>query len=50
MDLLSRHRFGELDGDVVGVVSNHPDLESLARPFEVPFTVIPVAEGSQIGV
>ena len=43
MDLLSRHRFGELDGDVVGVVSNHPDLEPLARPFEVPFTVIAVA-------
>jgi len=43
MDLLSRHRFGELDGDVVGVVSNHRDLEPLARPFEVPFTVIPVA-------
>ncbi len=42
IDLLSRHRFGELDGEVVGVISNHPDLESLARPFEVPFTVIPV--------
>ena len=42
MDLLSRHRFGELDGDVVGVISNHPDVEPLARPFEVPFTVIPV--------
>jgi len=43
MDLLSRHRFGELDGDVVSIVSNHPDLEPLARPFEVPFTVIAVA-------
>jgi formyltetrahydrofolate deformylase len=42
MDLLSRHRFGELDADVVGVVSNHGELEPLARPFEVPFTVIPV--------
>ncbi len=42
MDLLSRHHVGELDGDVVGVVSNHRDLESLVRPFEVPFTVIPV--------
>ncbi len=42
IDLLTRHRFGELDGTVVGVVSNHPDLESLARPFEVPFKVIPV--------
>jgi formyltetrahydrofolate deformylase len=44
MDLLSRHRFGELDGEVVGVVSNHPDLEPLARPFEVPFKVIPVTK------
>jgi formyltetrahydrofolate deformylase len=44
MDLLSRHRFGELDGDVIGVASNHPDLEPLARPFEVPFTAIPVAK------
>jgi formyltetrahydrofolate deformylase len=42
IDLLTRHRFGELDGVVVAVVSNHPDLESLARPFEVPFNVIPV--------
>jgi len=44
MDLLSRHRFGELDGDVVGIISNHPDVEPLARPFEVPFTVIPVSK------
>ncbi len=42
MDLLSRYRFGELDADIVGVISNHPDLEPLARPFEVPFEVIPV--------
>jgi formyltetrahydrofolate deformylase len=42
IDLLTRHRFGELDAVVVGVVSNHPDLEPLARPFEVPFCVIPV--------
>jgi formyltetrahydrofolate deformylase len=42
MDLLSRHHAGELDGDVVGVISNHPDVELLARPFEVPFSVIPV--------
>jgi formyltetrahydrofolate deformylase len=44
MDLLSRHRFGEFVGDIVGVVSNHPDLESLARPFDVPFTVIPITK------
>jgi formyltetrahydrofolate deformylase len=44
IDLLSRHRFGDLDGDVVGVISNHPDLEPLARPFEVPFEVIRVSK------
>ncbi len=47
IDLLSRHHVGELDGDVVGVVSNHPDLESLVRPFEVPFKVIPVTKDSK---
>ncbi|MGA9724440.1 MAG: formyltetrahydrofolate deformylase [Candidatus Binatus sp.] len=47
MDLLSRHHVGELDGDVVGVVSNHPDLESLVRPFEVSFKVIPVEKDSK---
>jgi formyltetrahydrofolate deformylase len=46
-DLLSRHHVGELDGDVVGVVSNHPDLESLVHPFEVPFKVIPVPKDSK---
>lgn len=44
MDLLSRYRFGELEAEIVGVISNHADLESLARPFEVPFEVIPVAK------
>src|SRR5208282_6069196 len=33
----------EEDGDFFCVVTNHRDLEPLARPFEVPFTVIPVA-------
>jgi formyltetrahydrofolate deformylase len=42
MDLLSRHHVGELDADLVGVVSNHRDVEPLARPFNVPFTVIQV--------
>ena len=47
MDLLSRHRFGELEAEVVGVISNHPDLEPLARPFGVPFDVIPVPRGTK---
>src|SRR5208282_6701766 len=47
IDLLSRHHVGELDGDVVGVVSNHPDLEALVSPFEVPFKVIPVPKNGK---
>jgi formyltetrahydrofolate deformylase len=47
IDLLSRHHVGELDGDVVGVISNHPDLEPLVRPFEVPFKAIPVSKDNK---
>ncbi|MGO9063039.1 MAG: formyltetrahydrofolate deformylase [Candidatus Binataceae bacterium] len=42
MDLLSRHHSGELDADVAAVISNHPDLEQLVKPFGIPFSVIPV--------
>jgi formyltetrahydrofolate deformylase len=42
MDLLSRHHFGELDADVVGVIGNHPDLEPMVKAFGIPFIVIPV--------
>lgn len=47
IDLLSRHHAGELDADIVGIISNHADLEPMARPFNVPFEVIPVAKGAK---
>ncbi|MFZ0659466.1 MAG: formyltetrahydrofolate deformylase [Candidatus Binataceae bacterium] len=47
IDLLSRHHAGELDAEIVGIISNHPDLEPLARPFNVPFEVIAVAKGAK---
>jgi formyltetrahydrofolate deformylase len=47
MDLLSRNRFGEFDGDIVSVISNHPDLEPLARPFDVPFTIINITKDTK---
>ncbi len=40
-DLLLRHRAGELFGDIVAVVSNHPDLASVAGQFGVAFHVFP---------
>jgi len=41
-DLLFRAREGLLPVEVVGVVSNHPDLEPLAGFYRVPFHHIPV--------
>ncbi|WP_213878541.1 formyltetrahydrofolate deformylase [Pseudomonas sp. dw_358] len=36
-DLLYRQRIGQLAMDVVAVISNHPDLEPLARWHEIPY-------------
>jgi len=42
VDLLYRHKIGELPLHVVGVLSNHPDLESLVQGHGVPFFVFPI--------
>jgi formyltetrahydrofolate deformylase len=42
-DLLLRHRSGELDADIVAVVSNHPDLEPVAKQFGLSFHVFPIS-------
>ena len=41
-DLLFRNSIGELNLDVVAVVSNHPDLRGIAEFYQVPFRHIPV--------
>jgi formyltetrahydrofolate deformylase len=41
-DLLLSHQLGELHGDLAVVISNHPDLASVAGHFGVPFHHIPV--------
>jgi formyltetrahydrofolate deformylase len=46
-DLMFRVVAGELAMDVVAVVSNHPDLGSLADNYEVPFYHVPVAEATK---
>jgi formyltetrahydrofolate deformylase len=45
VDLLWRHRRGELDAEVVAVISNHPDLEGEAQAAGVLFHHVPVREG-----
>ena len=42
LELLWRWRRGELPMDVVGVVSNHPDLEQEVRAFGVDYHHVPV--------
>ncbi len=41
-DLLLRHRAGELEGEPVVVISNHPDAEPIARQFGLPCNVFPM--------
>jgi formyltetrahydrofolate deformylase len=42
IDLLWRRRRGELDADVIAVVSNHPDLANDVAGFGVPYHHVPV--------
>ncbi|MGW4484373.1 formyltetrahydrofolate deformylase [Amycolatopsis sp. NPDC004368] len=46
-DLLFRNSIGELNLDVVAVVSNHPDLGRIADSFGVPFKHIPVTRDTK---
>ncbi|WP_433275022.1 formyltetrahydrofolate deformylase [Pseudonocardia xinjiangensis] len=46
-DLLFRNSIGELNLDVVAVVSNHPDLGRIADSFGVPFRHIPVTKDTK---
>lgn len=41
-DLLARYSSGDWDIEVPLIISNHPDLEHIAKQFEIPFYVIPI--------
>ena len=47
LDLLWRWRRGELDMDVIAVVSNHPDLHQEVSRFGVPYHHIPVTKNTK---
>ena len=40
-DILSRFKSGELSIEIPVIISNHPDLETIAELFEIPFFHIP---------
>ena len=39
-DILIRHEAGELDANILAVVSNYDKLESLVKKFDIPFVTI----------
>ena len=43
LDLLWRHRRGEIPMDIVMVISNHADLADQVRPFDIPYFHVPVS-------
>ena len=43
-DLLFRHRSGALDVEIPLIVSNHPDLQEMAKWYGIPFVHIPVED------
>lgn len=45
-DLLIRHAFGELNANILGVISNHDVLRDITEKFNIPFHYIP-AEGKE---
>lgn len=49
VDLLYRHKIGELACEIPLIISNHPDAQALAAFYEVPFHYIPVTAGDKRG-
>src|SRR5262245_5849779 len=47
VDLLYRHQSGELPCDIPCVVSNHPDSQSIAEFYRIPFYLVPVEKDSK---
>lgn len=43
VDLLYRWQVGELECDIVGVISNHEDMRAMSEWHGIPYTCIPVA-------
>ena len=47
-DLLSRHHSGELNAEIPFIVSNHNDLEHIAKQFDIPFYHIPFSKAAKL--
>lgn len=47
VDLLYRHRTGDLKMEITAVVSNHPDLKTLVESHGIPYIHLPVTPDSK---
>ena len=47
VDLLYRHRIGELHCDIPLVISNHADNQPIADFYQIPFVVVPVTKDNK---
>ena len=47
-ELLLRHRAGELDCEISLIISNHPDLKSVADSFNIPFEVFKITKDTKV--
>ncbi len=47
-DLLSRFNSGELEVDIPFILSNHADLEYVAKQFDIPYYHIPVTKDNKV--
>jgi formyltetrahydrofolate deformylase len=47
VDLLYRHRRGELNMDITTVVSNHPDMQKLVESHGLPYVLLPVTPANK---
>lgn len=45
-DLLFRAHSGQLEVDIAGIVSNHPDFSELAASYRIPYHHLPLATGA----
>ena len=45
-DLVFRQHSGQLDVEIAGIVSNHPDFAELAASYQIPFHHLPLPTGA----
>ena len=48
-DILARYTAGEWNVEIPLIISNHPDLEHVARRFDIPFHLFPVTKENKAG-